>query len=452
MSLPSLIVAVALAAAAAGKGDLQILYVDAANCPGPGDGTQANPFCSIQDAIDMASGGDEILVAPGAYTETIDLLGKTLALRSTGGPAVTTIDAAGAGTVVTCAKGEGPNTVLEGFTITGGNGVEAGGMYNLSSSPTVIDCVFLLNTAVKGGGMGNYGASPTLIDCVFLGNAAPAPAGLGGGLFNGGVPAPSNPMVIGCTFEGNQAVFGAGMNNESFSSPTVVDCLFQGNIADDNGGGMRNSVGFPLVVACAFAGNSGLAGAGMYSISESDFPVIQCVFEDNAGQGMFNGGSSPVIVSCLFAGNAGSGMASSGRSEPLAVNCTFSANAIGVHNFPLIGTPHPSLANCILWGDGEEIVNEGASTTVVRYSDVQGGWPGVGNLEADPLFADAANGNYRLAAGSPCIDAGDNTAIPLRSRDLDGGRRLVDDPATPDTGLPVGHKPIVDIGAYERRR
>jgi len=65
------------------------------------------------------------------------------------------------------------------------------------------------------------------------------------------------------------------------------------------------------------------------------------------------------------------------------------------------------------------------------YSDIQGGWPGEGNIDADPLFADTANGNYHLIsqAGrwepnsqswvvdditSPCIDAGDpNTPIGL---------------------------------------
>ena len=48
----------------------------------------------------------------------------------------------------------------------------------------------------------------------------------------------------------------------------------------------------------------------------------------------------------------------------------------------------------------------------MQYSDVQSGWPGQGNIDADPLFVDPANGDLRLVPGSPCIDAGDNTAVP----------------------------------------
>ncbi|MDY7109555.1 MAG: choice-of-anchor Q domain-containing protein [Planctomycetota bacterium] len=57
-------------------------------------------------------------------------------------------------------------------------------------------------------------------------------------------------------------------------------------------------------------------------------------------------------------------------------------------------------------------------------------------------------GDYRLAPGSPCIDAGDNMAVPEGvDTDLDGNPRFVDDPATEDTGN--GEPPIVDMGAYE---
>ncbi len=69
------------------------LYMDAASCPGQGGGTETDPFCRIQDAIDAAMSGDEITVAPGTYNELIDLLGKGVTLRSSGGRDVTIIDA-----------------------------------------------------------------------------------------------------------------------------------------------------------------------------------------------------------------------------------------------------------------------------------------------------------------------------------------------------------------------
>jgi hypothetical protein len=53
---------------------------------------------------------------------------------------------------------------------------------------------------------------------------------------------------------------------------------------------------------------------------------------------------------------------------------------------------------------------------VVSYSDVQGGFAGIGNIDADPLFVDAAGGDFALQPGSPCINTGD----PALSPDPDG--------------------------------
>ncbi len=102
----------------------------------PGD------YPTIQEAIDAAVDGDEVEVHPGIYNETINFLGKAVCLHSSGGPRVTIIDAQQTGTVVTCNLGEGPNTVLSGFVITGGNAGQGGGMRNLQSSPTVTNCTF----------------------------------------------------------------------------------------------------------------------------------------------------------------------------------------------------------------------------------------------------------------------------------------------------------------------
>ncbi len=81
---------------------------------GPGD--------SLQAAINAAVNGDEIIVAPGTYFETINFLGKAVWLHSSDGPEVTIIDAQQTGIVVTCDSGEGADTILDGFTITGGKG------------------------------------------------------------------------------------------------------------------------------------------------------------------------------------------------------------------------------------------------------------------------------------------------------------------------------------------
>ncbi len=102
------------------------------------------------------------------------------------------------------------------------------------------------------------------------------------------------------------------------------------------------------------------------------------------------------------------------------------------------------MTNCILWGDaGGEIADWYSATTTVNYSNVEGGHPGNGNIDADPLLVDPNGGDLHLAPGSPCIDAADGAAAP--ALDMDGNPR-VDDPDTPNTGE---GPPWADMGAYE---
>ena len=114
-------------------------------------------YATIQEAIDAASDGDEILVAPGTYTgtgvEVVNMLGKEITLRATGTPEETIINGYGARRVVNCPGGEGPDTVIEGFTITGGADWAGGGIacWN-SSSPTITGCTIKNNNATNFGG------------------------------------------------------------------------------------------------------------------------------------------------------------------------------------------------------------------------------------------------------------------------------------------------------------
>jgi hypothetical protein len=410
------------------------IHVDIANCPGPGDGSVRDPYCSIQTAIDNTVDTDEVVVAPGTYFEAINFIGKAITLRSSGGPEVTTIDGTGFFHVVQCVTGEGPDTVLDGFTITGGNA-------NGKSGDSV------------GGGMTNNGSSPTVINCTFSGNSSFAG---GGGMWIVG----GSPTVTSCTFSGNSSFAGGGMSNRDGSSPMVTDCTFSGNSAESPGGGMFNNDSSPTVTNCTFSGNSAESpgGGGMYNSSSSPI-VTDCTFIDNLaifggnGGGMYNlFGSSPTVTGCTFSGNSaggfgsGGGMYNTGASSPTVTNCTFTGNFAGgeggMHN---TGGSSPMVTNCILWNNGPEEIFGPAT---VAYSDVHGGWPGIGNIDADPLFVDPDNGDYRLSDGSPCIDAGDNTAVPKgTTSDLDGNPRFVDDLGTIDTGN--GDAPIVDMGAYE---
>ncbi len=448
------------------------IYVDV-SCPG-GNGSELDPYCSIQTAIDNAVDTDEIVVAPGTYFETIDFLGKAIWLHSSDGVEVTIIDGAGFFHVVQCVNGEGPDTVLDGFTITGGSADSnadfpdnsGGGMLNFLSSPTVRDCTFTDNSAGFGGGMLSFGDA-VVVDCTFSGNSASTGGGMynfqtsstvtnctfsenfalfsGGGMFNG--LNGNSPTVTNCTFTGNSALKGGGMYNED-SSPTVTNCTFSGNTTDQDGGGMYNDGSSPMITDCTLSGNiAERYGGGMMIDSQGSSTVVNCSFVGNTA--MDGGGldvepsdGNTTVTNCTFSMNTATGVGGGIYAwSPTVTNCTFSGNSGGgmyIHNTPV--------TNCVLWSNSPFEID--GDSAVVSYSNVQGGYRGIGNIDADPFFVDPDNGDLRLQPGSPCIDAADNTAVPVDIiTDLDGNPRFLEIPETPDTGN--GTLPIVDMGAYE---
>ena len=252
---------------------------------------------------------------------------------------------------------------------------------------------------------------------------------------------------------------GGGMYNEN-GSPTVTNCTFSANWAGD-GGGMYNNNSSPTVTNCTFRGNDAINGGGIYSYNDS----------------------SPTVTNSIFSGNhamCGGGL-ENWNSDATLVNCTFSGNSAdyyggGINHLCDIGWSNTvTLTNCVLWGNTSDHGSQialGRSTLSVGYCDIQDeqekiykeesptiNW-GTGNIGGDPMFVDAdgpddtfgtEDDNPRLLPGlpgSPCIDAGNNAAVPSGiTTDLDGGSRFFNDPYTPDTGN--GTPPIVDMGAYE---
>ncbi len=270
----------------------------------------------------------------------------------------------------------------------------------------------------------------------------------------------SSPTVTNCTFNGNSADSGGGMNNAG-GSPAVTNCTFSGNSADVHGGGMANWNSSPTLTNCTFSGNSaGSGGGGMFNLDDSSPTLTNCSFRDNTalfGGGMYNARAvgSPAIVNCSLTGNSASYGAGMGNlnCSPTMINSTLTGNVAvvsggGMWNF---GSSSPTVTNCIFWGNaGGEIADEGTGLTIVTYSDVQGGYSGTGNIDADPVFVGPGAGDLRLGCSSPCADAANNGAVPVGiTTDLGGEPRFVDDAGVADTG--AGTPPIVDMGAYERQ-
>ena len=391
-------------------------------------------YATMQGAIDDANEGDEISVLPGTYYSPVDFKGKAVRLYSTGGPQYTTINGGGAYHVVQCVSGEGPGTILEGFKITGGDA-------NGSSAPD--NC---------GGGMLNSGSSPTVLNCVFMFNAA---TGDGGGMFNESC----SPTIINCTFYVNTATGGGGgMDNEN-SSPTVINCIFTGNTTSGGGGGLRNAdSSHPTVTSCTFESNTASThGGGMVNVLSSSPTLTGCIFEDNTASGLGGGiinsvGCSPLIVNCIFGSNQaenGGGMFNNDNSNPIVTNCDFSGNSAttlggGMHNNKY---SYPIVTNCIFWGDTPQEIYNSLSTPFVTYCDVQGGYAGTGNINADPNFPGSIDwwhperSWYLSTSASPCVDAGDSNAPYLPGTDMGGQPRVIDGD--------VDGNSAVDMGAYE---
>jgi hypothetical protein len=291
----ALVLAMALAAPAAGGTTYYVNGAcgnDAWSGLSPVCAAADGPRATIQAGIDGASDGDVILVAPSVYHERVDLLGKAVALQSSGGPEVTVIDAQRTGQVVRCTSGEGPDTLLEGFTITGGYAFGGGG---------------------SGGGMFIIGSSPTVRNCTFRGNEAEHSAGLR-------ACSGSSPIIEGCSFIDNRAQTSVGGMTVCSGHPIIKDCLFQDNSSGFGDGGLvitGNDGISPLVINCRFIGNSGAMAGGALDGGDSIF--VNCVFSRNSAAGFLPGALAatyyPTVINCTFSDNTGYGIHTSGGSN-----------------------------------------------------------------------------------------------------------------------------------------
>ncbi|MGH2271881.1 chitobiase/beta-hexosaminidase C-terminal domain-containing protein [Anaerohalosphaeraceae bacterium U12dextr] len=358
------------------------------------------------------------------------------------------------------------SAVLDGFVITGGNGTDTqafgGGMYNYASSPTIINCTFRANSAavvsdssffLSGGAILNYySSSPAISHCVFTENY---------GWYGGGVCNlySSNPTISDCVFNHNTAVWGGGICNPhawalSGSKPVISRCTFQDNTATVGGGIFNGNYTQMVMTGCTFSNNSsGSSGGGIHNGNYTSLTMSNCVFDRNSASSYGGGviGPSLSITNCIFSRNSaaysGGGLAVNMSSNSIITNSIFYGNSSGSAGGGLSIDYGVTLNNCIVWGNTAGTPHSKQITLIsgmsVNYCNIQGQIVfGLGNIDADPLFVDAANGNFRLQPGSPCIDAGINAAIPAGViADLAGTPRIVD-------GNCDGNA-IVDMGAYE---
>jgi parallel beta-helix repeat protein len=341
-------------------------------------------FPSIQDAISAASNGDTIVVRPGTYTENINFFGKAIALISEMGPAATVIDGGQAGSVVTFNWYEASDAVIEGFALTNGKGInnEGGGILCEDSAPTIRGNVIHNN---DGRGIDCLPhATPDITDNTIRDN-------LGRGISCG--------SYADTTISGNRIVRNQGGLSLFNSWSTISGNIISGNSADNGGGIHAVFCGVLQITNNIITDNSANNnGGGIYCHDAADADLLNNTIHGNS------------------AGTAGGGFFCSELSDPTAVNTIFWNNAAPT---------------------GPEIAISTYSSLAVSYCDVAGGqaqvdidagstlnW-GSGQIDADPLFASPAAGDFHLTWNSPCRAVGNAAEPLLPAEDFEGDPRAL---------------------------
>jgi hypothetical protein len=258
------------------------------------------------------------------------------------------------------------------------------------------------------------------------------------------VEARDGAMIDGFTITGGRGALGWG---GGAGSVVFSHCRFNDNEGADWGGGLTVLSGAAEIKGCRFEGNTADLGGGVTGLA-SEITLSNSVFVGNSayegGAILLVGSEASSVSGCSFLSNQAElgGAISNVSSTTDIINCTFFDNQATqtggalVNSFP--GTS-PRVVNCVMWGDTpDEIADLHDGSLEVTYSDVQGGWPGDGNIDADPLFVDTLSGDLSLGAGSPCIDAANGDLSVLE---------CLDDPGVSNTG--VGDPVYCDIGAFE---
>lgn len=415
---------------------------------------------TIKAAITAALSGDEIIVADGTYSGVnnrgLDFAGKNLHLHSAGGSGACIIDCELADRAFIFQSGEVETAIVEGITIRNGKPVSGNGGAILvngiagATRPTVRACIFNNNSAPNGGAIAiNGNSDPDVFDCTFVACKAIVGGGngFGGAISLNGVSAAGS--ISECIFDSNTSGGGSGIHAQGSSTLTVDRCTFVKNSSTGAGGGMTLGGGAISSVAnCAFYGNTaGAAGGGgiVCAGSASGSTIFNCLFSGNTALSFGLGGAVYVTA---------------GTTKLL--NCTMAGNIVGAINLggalAKLNGATCIVHNCILWANtGQQIQSPGAPTIVVEYSNVQGGFGGIGNSPADPLLVDhdgadnvvgTVDDDLHVFGFSPAIDSGSNTAWTVAlTTDIAGLARFYDDPAVIDGG--EGTAPIIDRGAYE---
>ncbi len=243
-----------------------------------------------------------------------------------------------------------------------------------------------------------------------------------------------------------------------FSEGENSNCVMAGfTIAGGNNGIFCEDGASPTITGCSIGSNrySGIHVRGkMGIVMDSGVTISNCTIVGNGRYGIesseiWRGCKGPVIKNCVIAGNKMAGFWGDG---PTFINCTVVGNGgNGIRSYLY----NKTITNSIVWNNADSEIE---GSLIVTHCNIKGGWPGIENIDQEPLFVSPGywadiddpniivepddpnavwiDGDYHLLSGSPCIDSGDPCYIPgPNETDLDGRPRIL-----------LGR---IDMGAYE---
>jgi hypothetical protein len=323
----------------------------------------AKAATNIQAAINVSIPGSLILVSNGVYNSGIQTnsdgansrvaVTGGLTLQSVNGPTSTIINGGNAYRCVYLTNG----AVLSGFTLTGGDASNGGGIYCASTNATITNCIITYCSAPNDGG-GTY--SGQFYNCSFLGNSG----GYGGAAFGG--------AFENCTIASNSAgYFGGGIYSGPGCSATLANCLIFSNSANSANGGGGGIYNYPSTYSdppfncltncyltnCVLCYNS----SAYYGSAAVSAYLDNCTINSNKNAYVAVDGG--YLAGCTLIGNQGTAAETGGsdvlrfRNTEVLSNCTLIANREGAYGCSLygctiqnnsVGALYSTLVNCLI--------------------------------------------------------------------------------------------------------